>query len=115
MQTTNETSVLGYANYVIQMVDYGWGHTNSQTQRIDMRFDLSSFDSLVDKPTAIAPQQLVTAVAQRLLGGPASNELNALMLTGVGKMPNASAADRRRRVASAILMVAVSPQFIVQQ
>lgn len=115
MQITNETSVLGYANYVIQMVDYGWGHTNSQTQRIDMRFDLSSFDSLVDKPTAIAPQQLVTAVAQRLLGGPASSELNALMLTGVGKMPNVNATDRRRRVESAILMVAVSPQFIVQQ
>ncbi|WP_304788790.1 DUF1800 family protein [Aquabacterium sp.] len=115
MQITNETSVLGYANYVIQMVDFGWGHTNGQSQRIDMRFDLSSFDSLVDKPTAAAPQQLVTAVAQRLLGGPASSELNALMLTGVGKMPNVTAADRRRRVASAILMVAVSPQFIVQQ
>ena len=50
-----------------------------------------------------------------MLGGPASSELNALMLTGVGKMPNATAADRRRRVASAIVMVAVSPQFIVQQ
>ena len=115
MQITNETSVLGYANYVIQMLDHGWGRTNSQTQRIDMRFDLGSFDTLVDKPTAAAPQQLVTAVAQRMLGGPASSELNALMLTGVGKMPNVTAADRRRRVASAILMVAVSPQFIVQQ
>lgn len=115
MQITNETSVLGYANHVTQMLDQGWGRTNSSTQRVDMRFDLSSFDALVDKPTAAAPQQLVTAVAQRMLGGPASSELNALMLTGVGKMPNATANDRRRRVASAILMVAVSPQFIVQQ
>lgn len=115
MQITNETSVLGYANYVIQMLDYGWGRTNSQTQRIDMRFDLGSFDTLVDKPTAATPQQLITAVAQRMLGGPASSELNALMLTGVGKMPNVTGADRRRRVESAILMVAVSPQFIIQQ
>ncbi|RZL02869.1 MAG: DUF1800 domain-containing protein [Rubrivivax sp.] len=115
MQITNETSVLGYANYIIQMLDYGWGQFNNSTQRIDMRFDLSSFDALVDKPTAASPQQLVTAVAQRMLGGAPSSELNALMLTGIGKMPNVNATDRRRRVQSAILMVAVSPQFIVQQ
>lgn len=114
MQITNETSVLGYANYIIQMLDYGWGQYNNSTQRIDMRFDLSSFDALVDKPTAASPQQLVTAVAQRMLGGAPSAELNALMLSGIGKMPNVNATDRRRRVESAILMVAVSPQFIVQ-
>jgi uncharacterized protein (DUF1800 family) len=115
MQITNETSVLGYANYVIQMLDYGWGQFNTSTQRIDMRFDLSSFDALVDKPTAAGPQQLINAVAKKMLGGAPSSELNALMLENIGKMPNVNATDRRRRVESAILMVAVSPQFVVQQ
>ena len=115
MQITSETSVLGYANYVAQMLEDGLGQYNNTTQRSDIRFDLSTFDALVDLPTAIAPQQLVTAVAQKILGGPPSSELNALMLTGVGRMPNATAADKRRRIKAAILMVAVSPQFIVQQ
>ncbi|WP_230178098.1 DUF1800 family protein [Aquabacterium sp. CECT 9606] len=115
MQITSETSVLGYANYVAQMLEDGLGQYNYNTQRSDIRFDLSSFDALVDKPTADAPQQLITAVAQKILGGPPASELNALMLTGVGKMPNTTLADKRRRIKAAILMVAVSPQFIVQQ
>ena len=115
MQITSETSVLGYANYVAQMLEDGSGQYNHRTQRNDIRFDLSSFDALVDKPSASAPQQLITAVAQKVLGAPPASELNALMLTGVGRMPNVTAADKRRRIKAAILMVAVSPQFIVQQ
>lgn len=115
MQITNETTVLGYANFVAQILEYGWGRYNTTSQRVDVRFDLSSFDALVAQPNAAAPQQLITALSQRLLGGPAPSDLNDLMVATVGSMPNVTSQDRRRRVVAVILMLAVSPSFLTQQ
>ncbi|HET8870354.1 MAG TPA: DUF1800 domain-containing protein [Aquabacterium sp.] len=111
MQLTTETTVIGYANFVSSILNYGWGgRWNSTTQTNDVRFDLSGFTSLADQP-----QQLFDAVSKRLLGNTAPDEVSSEAVAAISAMPNTTASDQRRRVQAAILMVAVSPAFIVQQ
>jgi uncharacterized protein (DUF1800 family) len=110
MQITSETSVLGYANFMATILQDGWGQWNPYAFRVDIQFDLSSLEAL-----AAQPQSLVDAAATRLLGGPAPAALNTRVVAAIGQMANASAADKRRRAQAAILMIAVSPQYTVQQ
>lgn len=111
MQLTTETTVIGYANFVANILNYGWGgRWNASTQTNDVRFDLSAFTGLTDQP-----QQLVDAVSKRLLGNTAPDEVNSEAVAAISAMPNVTATDQRRRVQAAILMMAVSPAFIVQQ
>jgi uncharacterized protein (DUF1800 family) len=115
LQITSESSVLGYANFMAFILANGWGPYNSSTLLNDIHFDFGSFLPLVDQPSASSPQKLVTEISKRLLGGPAPQALNDQMVTALGTLPVATALDRRRRVATAILMVLVSPSFITQQ
>ncbi len=110
MQITSETSVLGYANFVAAILQDGWGQQNPTTQRPDIQFDLGIFEAV-----AAQPQALVDLVATRLLGAPAPASLNAKVLAALAQMPGATTVDKRRRAQVAILMIVVSPQFIVQQ
>lgn len=110
MQITSETSVLGYANFVTALVETGWGQINPLTQRVDIQLNFSALEALASQP-----QTLVNQVATRLLGGPAPAELNTKVVNAITQMPNTSAADKRRRAQATVLLIAVSPQFIVQQ
>ena len=110
MQITTETTVIGYANFVSTILNDGWGKPNSSTHLNDVRFDLSTFTSLADQP-----QSLVEAVAKRLLGTTVPPEVSDEAVTAITAMPNVTASDRRKRAQAAILLVAVSPSFIVQQ
>lgn len=116
MQITNETSVLGYANFVATILERGWGQWNSESNNWDIQFDLSGWDSKVNDPTA-----LVDAIAQHLLGHPLPDDERSQAVTAITAMPiNATntttlAKQRRQRIQAAILMVAVSPEFVIQQ
>lgn len=110
MQITSETSVLGYANFMATILQDGWGQWNPYAFRVDIQFNLASLEALASQP-----QALVDAAATRLLGGPAPAALNAKLVAAIGQMANATAADKRRRAQAAILMIAVSPQYTVQQ
>ena len=110
MQITSETSVLGYANFMATILQDGWGQWNPYAFRVDIQFNLSSLEALASQP-----QALVDAAATRLLGGPAPAALNTKVVTAIGQMANATAADKRRRAQAAILLIAVSPQYTVQQ
>lgn len=110
MQITTETTVVGYANFVSTILNDGWGKWNSAASRNDVRFDLSTFDSLVDQP-----QQLVDAVAKRLLGTTVPAEVSSEAVAAINAMANRTASDRRKRAQAAVLLVAVSPSFIVEQ
>lgn len=115
MQITNETSVLGYANFVATILDEGWGETNAQTGKPDIQFDLTSLQSLDDGSDAARPQRLVDEAARRLLGSTLSADLNERVVTAIGTMPRTSEQQRRRRAAAAIAFVALTPSYIVQQ
>ncbi len=115
MQLSNETSVVGYANFVAQSLAVGWGLTHPSTQLADIQFDLSSFMALDDAAHAQRPQALVDAVALALLGSALPEAISERVLAAVGRMPQGNALNKRRRAAMAILMIAVSPAFIVQQ
>ena len=115
MQTTNETSVLGYANFVASILERGWGEDNPQTGKPDIQFNLSSLQALDDGSDSARPQRLVDEVARRLLGAPLSSSLNERVVTAVGAMPRTTDQQKRRRVVAAITLIAVSPSYIVQQ
>lgn len=115
MQITNETSVLGYANFLASGLENGMGQYNATSRQMDIRFNLSAWQPLADQPRAAQPQALVNAIAQQMLGKPVPTELNDQMVNVIGNMAIATTQDRRRRVQAAILMIAVSPGFIVQQ
>ncbi|MGE5450407.1 MAG: DUF1800 domain-containing protein [Acidobacteriota bacterium] len=110
MQITTETTVLGYANFVAGILNDGWGKWNANTRLYDLRFDLSAFSALADDPAS-----LVDSVARRLLGSTAPEEVTTEAVAALSAMPAATAADRRKRAQAAILLLAVSPSFIVQQ
>ncbi|KGM42217.1 hypothetical protein JY96_14425 [Aquabacterium sp. NJ1] len=110
MQITSETSMLGYANAIATILDLGWGQWNSHTNRWDVQFDLSLWNGLVDNPTA-----LVNAVATKLLGTTLPADVQAEAIASVTAMPKTTAKQRRQRIQAAILMVAVSPNFVIQQ
>lgn len=110
MQITTETTVVGYANFVASILNDGFGKWNSGTGLNDIRFDLSAFEALAGQP-----QQLVTTVGKRLLGTEVPTEVANPAVTAISAMPNTTARDKRRRAQAAVLLIAVSPSFIVQQ
>lgn len=116
MQITSETTVLGYANFVASILEYGWGQWNSKSANWDIQFDLSGWDNKVTNPTG-----LIDAVALQLLGRTLPEDERNLALEAITALPidanssTALATQRRRRIQAAILMVAVSPEFVIQQ
>lgn len=115
MQITNETSVLGYANFVSTILERGWGEDNPQTGKPDIQFNLTSLQALDDGTDRARPQRLVDEVARRLLGNTLSTSLNERVVTAVGAMPRGTEQQNRRRAAAAIALIALSPTYIVQQ
>jgi uncharacterized protein (DUF1800 family) len=111
LQTTSETSVIGYANFLADILNNGTGAGNPITKKRDVQFDHSGMDSLAGTPAA-----LIDKASQMLLfQSPAPEPLRSTAITALDKMANKSATDRRLRVQAALLLVAVSPEFTVQQ
>jgi hypothetical protein len=71
--------------------------------------------ALDDAAHARRPEALVNAVALQLLGQTLPPSLNEQVLAAVGAMPQDNAAALRRRAAATVLLIAVSPPFLVQQ
>lgn len=110
MQITTETSVLGYVNFVAATLNDGLGRWNGILRRRDVQFDYSKWDALASSPTA-----LIASVAHDLLGHAMPADATSAAVAGVESLPQSNAAQRRTRVQAALLAVAVSPDFIVQQ
>ena len=116
MQITSETSVLGYANFVATILERGWGQWNSTSNRWDIQFDLSAWDS-----KATDPAGLIDAIALHLLGRSLPDDERDAAMQAITAMPidatypSTLAKQRRQRIQAAILMVAVSPEFVIQQ
>jgi uncharacterized protein (DUF1800 family) len=109
-QITNETSVLAYANYVADFLNRGWGFWNASTSRQDVQFDLSKWQALATQPEA-----LMDAASQDLLGRALPDDIVQVARAAIAAMPSATSSDLRQRAQAALLMVAVSPDFLIQQ
>ena len=129
MQIANESSVAGYANFIIDGLQNGFGISSAQNaagiNRPDLQFSFTErvtdavFAAGEERAQADDPVKLAEYVNQKLLHGRMTDKLRADIQTTVGGMtiPSGTGAElaRRRRVMTAIAMVAVSPEFIVQK
>lgn len=110
MQIASETSALGYANFVATILSNGWGEWSSSRNRLDINFDLSGWTSQASSPSA-----LVDAIATRMLGKTLPSATRDVAIAGVTAMPATNDTQKRKRVQAAILLVAMSPEYLVQQ
>ncbi len=110
MQLATETTTLAFANFVRQMMTYGWGQWNTRTRRCDIQFDLSGW-----QPLALNPLTLVNTIAPVLLGHGVSNGQSTVMVQALNAMPADTPDQQLDRVRASILMLAVTPDFIVQR
>lgn len=109
-QIATETTALGYANFVSNILENGWGEWNNTTRRNDVQFDFSPW-----LPKANTPADLIDTIAGVLLGRTMDASSRATAVSAIDSMPKATDVDKRRRVQAAVLLVAVSPAFLVQQ
>lgn len=122
MQITNETSTAGYVNFVRDAIANGVGAYDATLRRFDIQLDVSA---LLPLAGADVPG-LVAKVNELLAPGQMSSELVLLVQQGVSSIAvpalkvdgsNKAQVDAalRSRVNTAIFLVAVSPEFIVQK
>ncbi|WP_394781603.1 DUF1800 family protein [Undibacterium sp.] len=98
-QLTNESSVVGYVNYMQRVVSKGIG---------DITADYSSLLPLADNPQGLL-DELNTVLAAGQIG---SDNL-ALIRGAIAAMPTGTDAKRSNRVYAALTLVLAAPEFIV--
>jgi uncharacterized protein (DUF1800 family) len=118
MQITSEISVVGYVNSLRTLLADGIGQYGNQT---GLHFVLTK-----QRPLAQSADQLTEEMSQRLLGGTMSDALRQDIAQALETMPvpaldgsgsNAAAVNNALdlRINAAILMTAVSPEFLIQK
>lgn len=110
MQLSTETSTLGYANFVADILEGGWGNWTADASHRDIQFNLSQWESTATQSTA-----LIQTMANQLLGHALPDAQASMAASALDTMPADTSRNKRRRLQAAILMVAVSPGFVVQQ
>jgi uncharacterized protein (DUF1800 family) len=110
LQIASESAVLGYANFVASSLEYGWGDWHANERQRDMLFQLQGW-----LPLAGNPEQLIDTLSRRLLGAPLPAEARSTALAGIQSMPTETETQKLARIRAAALLIAVSPQFTVEQ
>jgi uncharacterized protein (DUF1800 family) len=110
MQITSESSVIGHVNYLSSVLNNGWGQYLSASQKNDVQFDFSQWDS-----TASEPASLIKAISQQLTGTTLPSDVQDEAVAALTSMPAGTTAQKRLRVKAALLLTAMSPSFVVQQ
>ncbi len=123
MQITHETTVAGYANYMISGVMYGFGQNGVdwQAKRRDVQLDTRALLASVGDSDALAD-----AVLERLLGPAPNDALKSEIVAAVDSLPipelraDGSNKDwvetsKKYRVSAALAIALVSPEFLVQK
>jgi len=123
LQITTESSVAGYANFMMNVLQRGVGQKglDGLASRYDVHVDLSPEVRLAPDSTA-----LVDDVTVRLLGDTVSGELKNQIKTGIDSIvipepnkagTNGAAIERAKtnRAMTAVLLTLASPEFIVQK
>jgi uncharacterized protein (DUF1800 family) len=100
-QITNESSVLGYINYMQLAIGTGIS---------DIKGQYASLLALVDNPAALVAQANLLLAANQL----GANTVSLLQNTIAG-MPTGTDATRNNRVYAAILLTMAAPEYLVQK
>jgi uncharacterized protein (DUF1800 family) len=123
MQTTDETSVAGYANFMVNVVQRGVGQkgVDGMAARPDLQVDYTAL-----KPLVTDPAQLVDTVNTRLFSEPVNATMRSEQIAAVNSIvipalkrdgSNQAAIEKAKtnRLWSAVLLPLVTPEFIVQK
>ncbi|MCU6432726.1 DUF1800 domain-containing protein [Undibacterium sp. Jales W-56] len=100
-QITNESTVIGYVNFMQRAVSVGIG---------DVAADYSSLLSLADNAQALVDELNLILAASQL-----SSTTVGLIRNAINSMPSGTLAARNNRIFSALTMVMAAPEFIVQK
>lgn len=100
-QITNESTVVGYVNYMQTVISRGVG---------DVKGDYSSLTPLADTAQALLDEINVVLAAGQL-----SAATVALIKGALDSMPLGTDAARLNRIYAALVMVMAAPEFIVQK
>jgi len=123
LQITTESSVAGYANYMMGVLLRGVGSKglDGTGTRNDVQVSFAAADALADDSTA-----LVNDVTTRLIGDAVNDDLKRDMRIAVDSIPvpalnkagtngAAIAKARHNRAMTAVLLTLASPEYIVQK
>jgi len=123
LQITTESSVAGYANFMMGILQRGVGQKglDGQSTRNDVQPDLSSAVALAEDSN-----MLVDDVTARLIGEPVNADLKAEIKVAVdsivipapnktGTNGNAIAKAKQNRALTAVMLTLASPEFLVQK
>jgi len=107
-QLINETSVGGYLNYMMNVID---GGINSG----DIKAAYTTEIPLSILPTAANPTALIDRLNLLLTAGQLSPTTIATIASSVGNMLSATADHRRRRVCAAVLLIMATAEYLIQK
>jgi uncharacterized protein (TIGR03437 family) len=102
-QLLNDTSVIGFANYLFLLVREGFYWTEEQTLKPD-------FATLL--PLAADLRQLIERLDLLLTAGNMPERLKTSLVTEISKLPSN---NPRERVATAIHLILTSPDYVIQK
>lgn len=104
MQLVSESSVVGYVNFMHDIIDGSRGGN-------DLQADYSSLLALADKPAALVAEINLLLAAEQLSTSTVQTIQNAIASISIGT----TNADRNKyqRIYAALLLVLASPEFIV--
>jgi uncharacterized protein (DUF1800 family) len=113
-QGVNEVSVAGYLNFMLAVVDQGWGGgdaTSPATAGPDVQCAYAAESAL-----AAVPADLADHLDQMLLGGAMSPTLRADLVAAMEGIPLTTGAGATlNRAKLAVLLVLASPEFLHQR
>ena len=100
-QITNESSVVGYLNFMQRLVAGTVG---------DVQGDYSALLALADNAFALAQEINLVLAANQISAG-----TTATITSAVGAMPSGTEMARRNRVHATLLLMLAAPEFLVQK
>lgn len=106
LQITNESTVVGYVNFMQTAI--GTGLLNQQI--VELRADYANELPLADDVSALVDRVVLLMAANQLSAPSVATIKNA-----VGSISGTTDAARRNRIYSAILLVMASPEYLVQK
>ena len=100
-QITNESSVVGYVNFMQRVVAGGVG---------DVKADYTGLLALADDAAALVAEIALVLAADALAAA-----TRTTLSTALASMPTGTATTRQNRVNAGVLLVLAAPEFIVQK
>jgi hypothetical protein len=109
-QLVNESSVGGYLNFMMGVIQNGVGNTTS-----DIKATYTAEIALAISPSAASPGALVQRLNLLLCAGQLSAATVNTITAAVGTMASTTADNKRNRVCAAVLLVMAGAEYLIQK